>query len=68
MDQIAGERGLQYPMDKATGQEKDQMVLKEDHQDLNGKKMVRAKYQEQGLERDGDGQDGTRKAPHNRKG
>ena len=44
------------------------MVLKEDHQDLNGKKMVRAKYQEQGLERDGDGQDGTRKAPHNRKG
>ena len=28
------------------------MVLEEDHQDLNGKKMVQAKDREQGLERE----------------
>ena len=52
MDQIAGEGGLQDPMDKATGQEKDQMVLEEDHQDLNGEKMVQAQDQERGLDRE----------------
>ena len=52
MDHMAGVGGIQDPMNKATGQEKDQMVLEEDHQDLNGENMGQAKDQEQGLERE----------------
>ena len=52
MDQMAGEGGLQDPMDKKRGQKKDQMVLEEGHQNQMGKRMVQEKAQEQGLERE----------------
>ena len=51
-DQMAGEGGLQDPMDKEKGQKKDLMVLEEGHQDQKGKWMVKEKAQEQDLERE----------------